>query len=77
MSTNLPAGKHAPPRGPYQRYDAACGPTTAQNMQAERDPVFALKLRKDFNNPGNDSDLARQQKGVLERRASTTPPATW
>jgi len=64
---NLPAGNTRRHVGLYQRYDAACGPTTAQNMQAERDPVFALKLRKDFNNPGNDSDLARQQKGVLEK----------
>jgi hypothetical protein len=64
----LPDGNTRSDVGLYQRYDAACGPTTSQNMRAERDPVFALKLRKEFDNPGNDSNLARQQKAELEKQ---------
>ncbi|HEY4220171.1 MAG TPA: hypothetical protein VGO62_02495 [Myxococcota bacterium] len=53
--------------GLYQRFDDSCGPTTAQNVEAERDPIYAMKLREDFKNGGPESQLARQQKDALER----------
>lgn len=54
--------------GLYQRYEESCGPTVAQMMRAEADPVYALKLHKQgLNNPSPDTELAREQRASLEK----------
>ena len=54
--------------GLFQRFTMSCGPTTAQMVKGEVDPVYALQLRKEkFYDPDPNSDFAREQKQVLER----------
>jgi hypothetical protein len=59
--------------GLYQRFTMSCGPTTAQIVKGEIDPIYALKAHQpdqlgdnlDQKNP--ESDMAREQKEVLEK----------
>jgi hypothetical protein len=53
--------------GNYQRYINSCAPATAQNVRAERDPVFAMKIRADLLSSDSDSQTVRQQKEFVEK----------
>jgi hypothetical protein len=59
-----------------QRWDHSCGPTTAQGMKAEIDPMYARQLHQDFiHNSTNLTDkIALEQKEVLEKRLGGLDP---
>jgi hypothetical protein len=51
-----------------QRWNDSCGPTTAQGMKAELDPIYAKKLHGDFIHDTNTKDkIGKEQKKVLEQ----------
>jgi hypothetical protein len=52
-----------------QRWDHSCGPTTAQGMKAEIDPIYARKLHQDFIHSSTNltDQIAKEQKDVLEK----------
>lgn len=53
--------------GLFQRFTTTCGPTTAQMVAAENDPIYARKLHKDgINNADPTSETSKQQQQVLE-----------
>lgn len=53
--------------GLYQRWGDSCGPTTAQMMRGEADPIFARKVHDEgISDSTTDSDFAQQQRTVLE-----------
>lgn len=50
-----------------QRWNDSCGPTTAQGMKAELDPIYAKKLHEDFiHSTKTGGDIGKEQKTVLE-----------
>lgn len=50
-----------------QRWNDSCGPTTAQGIKANYDPVYALKLHKEFIHGTNTGGaIASEQKTVLQ-----------
>jgi hypothetical protein len=59
-----------------QRWDHSCGPTTAQGMKAEIDPMYARKLHQNFiHNSTNLTDkIAIEQKEVLEKPLGSDLP---
>jgi hypothetical protein len=55
-------------RALQQKWNDSCGPTTAQGIKADADPVYALKLHKEFiHGTSTKSDIAKEQKAVLEK----------
>lgn len=53
--------------GLFQRFTTTCGPTTAQMVRGEADPIYALKVhREGINNPDPTTQTAKEQKKVLE-----------
>jgi hypothetical protein len=51
-----------------QRWNHSCGPTSAQGMKAEIDPMYAMKLHKEFVHSLDMTDkIAAEQKEVLEK----------
>jgi hypothetical protein len=63
-------GDAANEKGLQQQWSCSCGPTTAEVIRAEMDPIYALTLHrknKDLTSSGaGNSDVANQQKEVLE-----------
>jgi hypothetical protein len=53
--------------GLFQSWNDSCGPTTAQMMRGEADPVYARQIHRDgINNPSPTSATAQEQRRVLE-----------
>jgi hypothetical protein len=53
--------------GLFQRLTEACGPTDAQMVRAEADPIYAFRLVKDdLDNPDPTRTTAREEAKVLE-----------
>lgn len=53
--------------GLYQRFTTTCGPTTAQMVRGEADPIYALKVhREGINNADPTTQTAKEQKKTLE-----------
>lgn len=55
--------------GMIQKFSDSCGPTSAQVIRAEADPVEALRMRQggELAQDALDTDAAREQEGALER----------
>lgn len=65
--------------GLYQRFEDSCGPTTAQTMHAEIDPVYALSLHeRGLHDPSLAHATTEEQRYVLEDvgRGTAIPRAT-
>lgn len=60
--------------GMIQKFTDSCGPTSAQVVRAEADPVEALKLRQtgQLGQDALDTDAAREQESSLERHNAQT-----
>ncbi|HMU38974.1 MAG TPA: hypothetical protein PKE31_08160 [Pseudomonadota bacterium] len=53
--------------GLFQRFTTTCGPTTAQMVAAEYDPIYARRLHDEgFNNADPTTATSRQQQETLE-----------
>jgi hypothetical protein len=51
-----------------QRWNDSCGPTTAQGIKAELDPIYAKKLHEEFiHSTKRSGDIGKEQKTVLEK----------
>jgi len=65
---NGPADTRGDNDGLYQRWGDSCGPTTAQIVRGEADPIYALRLHRGegVNNPDPTSVGAEEQRDTLE-----------
>lgn len=74
LENNLRLTRQSDGRGLQQSWNDSCGPTTAQAIQGELDPIYALNVRE--NNPaidqgngsttGPNSAIATDQRNILE-----------
>ena len=60
--------------GHFQRFADTCGPTDAQIVEGEADPIAARHMSKVAGNTDPNTDVARQQREVLEANGGSTVP---
>ncbi len=51
--------------GLYQRFETSCVPTVAQLVKAEKDPIYARGLWREFHDASASSAIAREQLQIL------------
>lgn len=68
-----PADTRTDNDGLYQRWDNSCGPTTAQIVRGEADPMYALSVHRGegVDNGELGTDTANEQRRVLEENGGT------